>query len=117
VMYDLAFTQTRLLISVLPDMQIRPQTKNYLVGEALKTQYLQYIERSKMIIYPTIECVVRMCEKPNTVIARCGHLCLYVDEDTVADKAEEIAEKLKRKCPLCRGDIDGLIPLWQMAVI
>lgn len=50
------------------------------------------------------ECLVCLTEEKNTVIMPCGHMCVCLDCGNGLVKA-------KHTCPICRGNIQSLIPM------
>ena len=113
VLWHLAFNKTRLLISILPDLPIRPQTTTLPMGQELKKQYHDNIQRSKLIIYPCKLCVITLSDRPDTVFAQCGHLCIY----TGGTKNEEMCRAIDYKCPVCCANIVALIPRSHIGVV
>ena len=53
---------------------------------------------------PDAECLICLCEKKDTLIMPCGHFCVCHD----CGKSLVAA---KHTCPICRGNIQSLIPM------
>jgi len=112
--YEKPSTRMAMILSVWlngipPNLMTRDATLEYLAEQVQLRIGARYEALLKQIpqVFTADECVVTM-EPVDTVIATCGHACL---NHTAAD-----AEKLKHKCPVCRGFIVGFIPLANLSV-